>query len=254
VGTDPNGFNAGGVVTLHLSDVSGSPLRDAAVTVPAGGTMDDLLTALNDPSTGVGLYGAFNLDSQGRLTFAPTQPGVSISVISDTTQRGAGGPTLTALFGIDPTLRAQRAGTFQIRPDIAANSMLLSMAQLNLSATAGQTAVSPGDARGAQLLASAGTATTTFDPAGTFGSLTTTLTQYGSQLSGAVAQQASSADAQKTSAQAISAEADSRRSSVEGVNLDEELVKLTTYQQSYNAAARIIQAVSDLYTILLQIT
>ena len=146
------------------------------------------------------------------------------------------------------------AATYQVRPDIAANSMKLSFAQLNLSATAGQSAMSVGDATGANLLANAGDVTTTFQPAGGFGALSTTLAQYGAQLSGSVAQAATTADSNSTNAQAVSAEADSRRSSVEGVNLDEELTNLTTYQQSYNASARLIQAASDLFQILLQTT
>ena len=55
------------------------------------------------------------------------------------------------------------------------------------------------------------------------------------------------------SADAVSAEADNRRQSVEGVNLDEELVNLTTYQQAFNASARMIQAVGELYDVLLGI-
>jgi flagellar hook-associated protein 1 FlgK len=253
-GTDPNGFNAGGVITLQINDQNGQAMRQIAVNVPGGGTMDDLLTALNDTTTGVGLYGAFSLDPQGRLVFSPIQPGVSTSVVSDTTQRGVNGPSMTDLFGMEPNKRNQRAAGFQVRGDIASNSMLLPMAQLDLTATAGSVALSPGDSRGAQLLANAGTANTTFDPAGSFGALTTTLTDYGSQLSGAIAQQASMADTAKTNADSVASEAVSRRASVEGVNLDEELVNLTTYQQSYNASARVLQAASDLYQILLQLT
>ena len=253
-GTDPSGFNAGGILTLQLTDASGNPLRNAAVNIPSGGDMNSVVAALNDPNNGVGLYGAFSLDSQGRLSFAPSQPGVSIKVISDTTQRGTGGPSISTLFGLDPAVTNNLAATYQVRPDIAANSMKLSFAQLNLSATAGQSAMSVGDATGANLLANAGDVTTTFQPAGGFGALSTTLAQYGAQLSGSVAQAATTADSNSTNAQAVSAEADSRRSSVEGVNLDEELTNLTTYQQSYNASARLIQAASDLFQILLQTT
>jgi flagellar hook-associated protein 1 FlgK len=42
-----------------------------------------------------------------------------------------------------------------------------------------------------------------------------------------------------------------RRMSEEGVNLDEELVKMTTYQQAYAAASRMISAAKDLYDIVL---
>jgi len=34
--------------------------------------------------------------------------------------------------------------------------------------------------------------------------------------------------------------------------MDEELVKLTTYQQAFNASSRLIQAAKDMYDVLLQ--
>ena len=46
-------------------------------------------------------------------------------------------------------------------------------------------------------------------------------------------------------------EATARRQAVEGVNLDEELVNMTTYQQAFSASARMIQAAKDLYDVLL---
>ena len=252
--SDLNGFNAGGVVTLRLTDANGAPLRDAAVTVPSGGTVGDLVTALNSNTSGVGYYGAFSLDSDGRLTFASNQPGVSVDVLSDTSQRGTGGPPVSQLFGIDPSISAARATSFSIRSDILADSGKLALAQFDTTAVAGQQALSKGDGRGAQLLAAVGDLTTKFDAAGSTGALSTTLSQWGAQFAGSVAQSAASAATAQTNATAVSQEADSRRSSVEGVNLDEELIKLTTYQQSYNASARLLQAVSDLYDTLLKIT
>ena len=251
--TDLNGFNAGGVLTLRILDSNGTALKDAAVAIPVGGTVDDLITSLNSTTSGVGLYGAYSLDANGKLTFSPSSPGVRIGVVTDTTQRGATGPSVSALFGMDPKLMSERASGFAVRSDIATNSLKLAMAQFDLSATAGQSALSTGDARGALLLAGAGDAATTFNPAGPFGALTATLAQYGAQFSGTIAQRASASETNKGNAEAVSSAADARRSSVEGVNLDEELIKLTTYQQSYNAAARLIQAVSDLYDTLLKI-
>ena len=61
------------------------------------------------------------------------------------------------------------------------------------------------------------------------------------------------AETRKSSAESVATEANNRRQSVEGVNLDEELVNLTTYQQAFNASARMIQAVGDLYDVLLGI-
>ncbi len=252
-GTDPNGFLAGGVVTLRLQDASGATLRMAQVSVPAGGDMNSLVTALNSASSGAGLYGAYALDANGRLSFTPSQQGVSVSVVGDTSQRGSGGPSVSQLFGLPSTSQTPLAQSFSVRSDIAADSSKLAMAQLDLSATAGQSALSVGDSRGGQLLSTVNQQTAQFKPAGAAGAVSTTLSNYAAQFAGSIAQQASGADTANTNAQAIVSEASSRRSSVEGVSLDQELVNLTTYQQAYNASARLLQAVSQLYQVLLNI-
>ena len=36
--------------------------------------------------------------------------------------------------------------------------------------------------------------------------------------------------------------------------MDEELVRLTTYQRAFNASTRLIQAASDMYDVLLTMT
>ena len=58
------------------------------------------------------------------------------------------------------------------------------------------------------------------------------------------------ASSRKDSADAVKTEADSRRQATESVNLDEELVNLTTYQQAFNASARMIQATKELFDVL----
>ena len=252
-GTDANGFVAGGVVSLRLQDSNGATLRTAQVSVPAGGDMNSLVAALNSASSGVGLYGAYGLDSNGRLSFTPNQQGVSVSVAGDTSQRGAGGPSVSQLFGLQSVNQTPLAQSFAVRSDIAADSSKLAMAQLDLSAVAGQSALSVGDSRGGQLLAAVNQKAVQFNAAGAAGAVSTTLTNYAAQFAGSIAQQASSADSANTNAQAISNEATTRRSSVEGVSLDQELINLTTYQQAYNASARLLQAVSQLYQALLNI-
>ncbi|HEY5409719.1 MAG TPA: flagellar hook-associated protein FlgK [Caulobacteraceae bacterium] len=252
-GTNPNGFTAGGVISLRLQNASGATLRLASVSVPAGGDMNSLVAALNSGSSGVGAYGAYSLDADGALAFTPSQAGVSANVVGDTTQRGAGGPSVSQLFGLPAANQTPLAQSYSVRSDIAADSSKLAMAQLDLSAVAGQSALSVGDSRGGQLLAAVNQQVVQFNAAGAAGSVSTTLSNYAAQFAGSIAQQASSADTNSTNAQSISSEATTRLSSVEGVSLDQELINLTTYQQAYNASARLLQAVSQLYTTLMQI-
>ena len=249
--TDPHGFTPGQTISFRLSQGDGKPIRDVTVTVPAAGTMQDLLDSLNANTTGVGLVGAYALDAQGQLSFTPsTSPSVSVSVSQDLTSRGPGGPSISALFGLGVRDQTSRAGRLSVDPDIAADPNKLATSKLNLSVAAGAPAISPGNGQGANALAAAGEKTAAFDAVGNLGALNTTLIQYAAQFSAAVGSRASAAETQRLSSEAISKEVDARRESVEGVNLDEELVRLTTYQQAFNASARMIQAAREMFEVL----
>jgi len=249
--TDPHGFTPGQTISFRLSQGDGKPIRDVTVTVPAAGTMQDLLDSLNANTTGVGLVGAYALDAQGQLSFTPsTSPPVSVSVSQDLTSRGPGGPSISALFGLGVRDQTSRAGRLSVDPDIAADPNKLATSKLNLSVAFGTPAISPGNGQGANALAAAGEKTAAFDAVGNLGALNTTLIQYAAQFSAAIGSRASAAETQRLSSEAISQEVDARRESVEGVNLDEELVRLTTYQQAFNASAQMIQAAKEMFEVL----
>ncbi len=229
-------------------------MNDVTFTVPAQPTMADLVSALNAPGSGVGLYGSFSLDSTGELSFsAPPGSGIRLSVVQDNTARGTGGPSMSSLFGLDDQTRAGRAGSFSVRADIAQDPSRLALAQFNLSAGSGVSSLAKGDLRGADALSQVGQLTASFSPAGAAGRVSQTISDYSAGFAGEIARKAVSADDAKTSAAALSTEADTRRSSVEGVNLDQELIQLTSYQQAYNASARMLQAAKDMYDTLLSI-
>ena len=80
------------------------------------------------------------------------------------------------------------------------------------------------------------------------------MSRYASELSGEIGGRAAAAKNRAESAGALYTEATARRTAHEGVNLDEELVLMTTYQQAFNASARLIQAVKDMYDTLLGMT
>jgi flagellar hook-associated protein 1 FlgK len=253
---DANGFTPGDQMTLRLSTPGGNPIRDVVITVPPAGspTVGDLVNTLNSAASGVGLYGSFALDAQGGLAFTPAQPqNAQLSVVSDNTQRGVGGPSISALFGIGLAARSARAGTFQVKPSVSSNPSTLPFGTLDLSAPAGQPAIAPGDGSGALALSQAGQTLTLLKAAGDLGNVTMTLQDYAAQFGGSVGRDAATADSQSTSATAVQTEADAKRQSVEGVNIDEELINLTTYQHAYSANARMIQATKDMFDVLIGI-
>ncbi len=111
-----------------------------------------------------------------------------------------------------------------------------------------------GDGRGAVAIANSGSSNTAFSAAGGLKAMTISVSGYASELAGQVGNMATNADNQAQSAAAVMSQATAQRSAAEGVNLDTELVNLTTFQQSYNASARLIQAAKDMYDTLLQMT
>jgi flagellar hook-associated protein 1 FlgK len=247
-----HGFTAGEEITFRFANANGARLRELTVQVPAGGTVADLLTALNSPVTGVGRFGSFALDAQGRMAFTPSGGQVTTySVAGDATTQVPSGVSMSELFGLGGGVRASRLDGFSIRSDILASPNRLALARLDLSATAGTPALSAGDGRGALGLADAGQVNATFDAAGSSGSGSMSIARYASELAGDIGGRASAAKSRAEAADAVKIEARQRQASHEGVNLDEELVNLTTYQQAFNASARMIQAAKDLYDILL---
>jgi flagellar hook-associated protein 1 FlgK len=140
-----------------------------------------------------------------------------------------------------------------VRPAIAADGAAIALAKFNFGATVGQTGLSLGDGRGAFALAQAGETAIRFDRAGEMAAMSTSLSSYAAQLGGAIGRRAALADERKDGAEIVFKEAAARRSSVEGVNLDEELIQLTVYQQAFNASARLITAAKEMYDVLLSI-
>lgn len=252
---DPSGFTPGQTLTLRLTDADGSRIRDVQVTIPTGaGTMQETIDALNSRNNGVGLYGSFALGPKGELAFTSNSASpVSLSAVEDTTQRGAGGPSLSQLFGVGMSERSTRAGLFQVDPAMAADPTKLPFAKLDLTAAAGTAALAVGDGRGALALAKAGDTTTAFTAAGDQAGASKSVLNYGADFSGSIARKAAAATSRKDAAESVQTEVNAQRQSQEGVNLDEELVNLTTFQQAFNASARLIQATKDMFDVLTNI-
>ncbi len=245
-GANNHGFSAGGQIAFDLTDPTGQHLVDITVPVPAGPLMSDLITALN---TGVGGYGTFALDAKGRLNFSSTTTNLAIQ--SDTTQRGTGGTSISALFGIGDVQRSLRTDKYGVRADIVQDGKYLALAKLDLTVAAGQPALKVGNGEGAKLLANAGAATASFDKAGSISSGTYSISDYAAQFAGSLARSSAQAENARKSSDAVNTAAEDRRSKAEDVNIDDELIKLTTYQQAFNASARMVKAAGELYDVLL---
>ena len=254
--TSAHGLAPGGVMSFKVLGPNGARTADIDVNV-AGASIQDQLNALNAAGTGLGAYGAFAMDANGEISFTPNAgfERYEVVVTGDTSVRTGTGKSFTTIFGMSDNARMSRSEGFEIRPSIRSDSTLLSMAKLDVDGATvpGDIVVTAGDNRGGQALAAAGQTKRVFDDAGDMTGGTSTLIEYGARVAGKVGSVAAAAQRAETAAESVKEAADIKRSDVEGVSLDEELARMIQFQQSYNAAARLLQAAREMSDTLINI-
>jgi flagellar hook-associated protein 1 FlgK len=257
-GTDLHGLNAGGSITYNVRDAQGRQIAQRTISISgalagATSTWNDLLAALNTPVTGFGEFGSFSLDpASGRVAFTPSN-GFQVNLVADSTQRGSTGVSFTALNGIAAAATAGRALELNVNAQIGADPGRLAVGRPDLSAAIGDRIIEGGDNRGASALAAARDSVRSFAAAGLLTAQSTTLAVYAARLGGEAGRLSADAERAANGAQAVATAAGDRRAQIEGVSLDDELLKMTTYQNAYAAAARVIQAATEMLDVLMAI-
>jgi flagellar hook-associated protein 1 len=252
--SDPSGIAAGGQINLSLKGPDGDIVKQVSVTTTAGMTIGQVVSALN---TAMGGAATFTLGTNGAITTATSAlyPNYQLNVTQDTTARGTTGVSFTQLFGIGANNLADQANDFAVTPTVTNTPQRIGMATpgITSSTVAGQNVVEGGDNSGAIALENVITANRDFSAAGNISSQTTSLSDYAASFYQDVSDQSNQVTQNQTTQDDRLQEAQSQQSSYSGVNLDEELTNLTTYQQAYSASARLLTVVDQLYQTLLQI-
>lgn len=249
--TSPHGFTTGQSMTVEIKTNTGAVLNEITIDPTTGGTIGDLVTQFNTALTG---YGTMTLGSDGTLSFqgANNTKADTIDMVVDTTARTGSNISATQLFGLSIVGSADRAKDITVRQSILNDYSQLATAKPDLDgAAAGTSVLDVGDGRGATALSLAGDIIRSFGKAGSIPAQQTTINDFAARLAGTAGAKATASERALASAEAVHAEVGTRRESVEGVNVDEELVKMTQYQQAYNSASRMMQAASEMFDTLL---
>ncbi|MBP6689984.1 MAG: hypothetical protein KA153_08325, partial [Hyphomonadaceae bacterium] len=257
-GNDLHGFSDGGAASYQVRDTQGRLIANRTISIDGplsapGATWNDLLSALNASGTGLGEYGTFSLDSTtGQVSFT-ANPAFNVQLVNDTTQRGGTGVAFSALNGLDASATAGRATEIDVNPLVAANTSRLAVGRPDISVNLGTKVIEAGDNRGANALVAARDAMRSFGAAGVLSAQTGSLATYAARLGGEAGRLATDAERQATGAAAVATAAADRRGEKESVSIDDELMKMTTYQNAYAAAARVIQAATEMLDVLMTI-
>lgn len=251
--TDAGNFAAGGTISLALKNASGQVDKTASLTLNGTESIGTIVSALN---TAFGGAMTFSLGTDGSLSETPaaSYANDTLGVTQDTTARGTTGLSFTQLFAVGPQQTAAMASGFALNPAILSAPQTIPFAQASLSgAVAGDSIVTPGDARGLTALQNVASTKQSFAQAGALAAQSNTLANYAAAFYQDAATRSATAQTNNTTQSDRLTQAQSQQASVSGVNLDEELSNMMTYQQAYSASARVLQTVNTLYQTLLQI-
>lgn len=250
-----HGFT-GGPAVIQLKSPSGQILKEISIT-PAGATVADLLTQLNDVTTGLGAYGTFGLSTDGQMSFTPTGSYAGSVLVSngDGTVRGTTGLSMSEFFGLGERYQMEQATGTLVAPRIKSDNRFLGLAKLDLSAASvvGDVVITPGDARGAIAFNDIQGRSFAIPAAGSIVAMNATLGEYVSTFLADTGQRAALASVFASNNKALFQEVEGRLANERGVSLDEELSNMMVFQQSYNAAARMVTTAKELYDTLLSI-
>jgi flagellar hook-associated protein 1 FlgK len=252
--SDASGLAAGGQISLSLKGPEGDIVKQVSVTTTAGMTIGNVVSALNSAMGGAA---TFTLNSDGSISTGTSAlyPGYQLNVTGDTTQRGSTGMSFTQLFGIGANQLANQAASFSVTPAVTNAPQRIGLATpgITASSVAGDSVVVGGDNSGAIALQNVISQTRSFSAAGDIASQSASLSDYAAAFYQDLSTQSNTVTTNQTTQDDRLQQAQSQLASSSGVNLDEELTNLTTYQQAYSAGARILTVVDQLYTTLLQI-
>lgn len=215
-GTDA--LAATGTLTIAVTNQDGTLVSSADIDMTTITSVDDLLTQLNATS-GI----SASLDADGRLVVATTDSSTGLALSGG----NIGGETVSSYFGLNDLFTGSGAENLYVRSDISASPSLLSVASLSedgLSLSAGALSQSMADAISTK---SAGTL----------------VAKVGSWLTAAT----SSATSKETTLTALT---DSFSSSY-GVNIDEEVARISELETAYQASAQVLAAIQEMFDALL---
>jgi flagellar hook-associated protein 1 FlgK len=193
----------------------------------------------------------FALDANGQMQVTPAAGynGYNLEVTLDTTQRGTTGESFTSLFGIGVGQKMAMAQNFSLAANLVNAPQSLAFAQPTIGGTP---VVTPGDNRGLLALQDVMNQTQNFASSASLPARSVRLSDFAAAFYQDTASRGTSIDAAKSAGDTRLKLAQTKQSEKEGVNLDEELAKMMSLQQAYNAGARLLQVAQQLYDTLLQ--
>jgi len=195
-----------------------------------------------------------SLDSDGHLVITSDNSDYGIALNQMDSSLGSGAKTFSSYFGINTLFDGKNASDIHISDTLVSDYTSLATGALSNSATlaVGDKGITSGNVDALTDLISVLSSNVSFAAAGDFNAQTTTVSNYISGFLSHVANAADNASNKSDSAQSTYETTKSTLENATGVNIDEETIKITEYQNQYEAAATIVSTIQDLFSTLLE--
>lgn len=194
------------------------------------------------------------LDANGAIVISSTTSGLGVSLSEmdgDVTGSGEG---VSSYFGLNDLFAGSSAENIHVREEILDNPDYLAAGALSTSATlaVGDAGILPADASVAQSLTDLFSASNSFDAAGDFTARQVTFQSYLSSLISSAALKVEVSASDYSSATEEYDAAKTALTNATGINVDEEMMKITIIQEAYDSTATIISTLQDMFDSLIE--
>jgi flagellar hook-associated protein 1 FlgK len=246
--TGSDALNGTGTLRIALIDDSGAVQSYTDLDLSSYATIDDLVGALD------GLAGiSAGYDASGKLVLSSDDPDFGIGLAQVSGGVGGENESLSAALGLNDLMTRDAEGKLSVRADILDNPALLAVGALSTDAAlaVGGDAIASGDTTAIDTLIAGLEEDRAFAGAGGMAGSTTDIASYAGSYIAHVAVSASAAEATATIKTGSLSSLESSLASKSGVNLDEETAELEILQSNYQAAAKVITVIPEMYDTLL---
>lgn len=252
-------FTGTGLVRINLTQPSGAVINSFNLDLaaaPAVATVGDIVSKINAAAIGI----TASITSGGKLLLKDNsgQAAVTLTLLSPPAIETASGKNFISYFDFkDPR---HLSAVMDVRATIVAQPKLLARGKLTdaiftppLSVTNPPSAITAGDARLADSLAKSFMQKTMIGASGGLPELQASLLDYTSLFLSNNAQKISNADDAFKTVKGLNDTVKNQFSSVSAVDVQEEMLNLTVFQNAHNAAGQAIKITNQMLDALEQI-
>ncbi len=245
--TPATALSATGTFRVAVANNSGILQNYADINLAGITTVGDLLTALNAiPNVSA------SLDVNGSLTVSSTLAGSGIALNEMNSSVGPDAKGASFYFGLQDMFTGDEAAFLGVNSSLRNSPNSLATGALSSGVIApGDAVLNRGDGSTSLSMAQVLKENVPFDAAGNFSAQNSTLSRYMEAIIANGATRASLAKTQYETSNAIYSESKEALNNKTGINIDEETAKMLELQNHYEASARMISTIRDMYQALL---